>query len=95
MKQIGTSTKLGVVCQFTEVALNPLIQLFDKDIYCGLGFGAVLLVGEEAATFCAVSIVGEGAASIIPVRSFAKRTPPGSDSALILSRLHPSLLLAC
>ncbi|KAK4819534.1 hypothetical protein QYF61_006027 [Mycteria americana] len=32
LKQINTPTQLGVICKLTEVTLNPLIQIIDKDI---------------------------------------------------------------
>ncbi|KAK4829830.1 hypothetical protein QYF61_006840 [Mycteria americana] len=32
LKQINTPTQLGVVCKLTEGALNPFIQIIDKDI---------------------------------------------------------------
>ncbi|KAK4831626.1 hypothetical protein QYF61_018566 [Mycteria americana] len=32
LKQINTPTQLGVVCKLTEGALDPLIQIIDKDI---------------------------------------------------------------
>ncbi|KAK4811279.1 hypothetical protein QYF61_023331 [Mycteria americana] len=32
LKQINTPTQLGVICKLTEGALNPLIQIIDKDI---------------------------------------------------------------
>ncbi|KAK4806839.1 hypothetical protein QYF61_005635 [Mycteria americana] len=32
LKQINTLTQLGVVCKLTDGALNPLIQIMDKDI---------------------------------------------------------------
>ncbi|KAK4832542.1 hypothetical protein QYF61_023874 [Mycteria americana] len=32
LKQINTPTQLGVVCKLTEGALNPLIQIIDKDV---------------------------------------------------------------
>ncbi|KAK4812776.1 hypothetical protein QYF61_020396 [Mycteria americana] len=32
LKQINTPTQLGVICKLTEDALNPLIQIIDKDI---------------------------------------------------------------
>ncbi|KAK4818798.1 hypothetical protein QYF61_019519 [Mycteria americana] len=32
LKQINTPTQLGVICRLTEGALNPLIQIIDKDI---------------------------------------------------------------
>ncbi|KAK4810700.1 hypothetical protein QYF61_007674 [Mycteria americana] len=32
LKQINTPTQLGVVCNLTEGALDPLIQIIDKDI---------------------------------------------------------------
>jgi len=32
LEQIDTPTQLGVICKLTEGALNPLIQIIDKDI---------------------------------------------------------------
>jgi len=32
LKQIDTPTQLGVICKLTEGALNPLIQIIDKDV---------------------------------------------------------------
>ncbi|KAK4817504.1 hypothetical protein QYF61_016511 [Mycteria americana] len=32
LKQINTPTQLGVICKLTEGALDPLIQIIDKDI---------------------------------------------------------------
>jgi len=32
LKQIDTPAQLGVICKLTEGALNPLIQVFDKDV---------------------------------------------------------------
>ncbi|KAK4816766.1 hypothetical protein QYF61_022764 [Mycteria americana] len=32
LKQINTPTQLGVICKLTEGALNPLIQIIDKDV---------------------------------------------------------------
>ncbi|GAB0184594.1 hypothetical protein GRJ2_000924700 [Grus japonensis] len=32
LKQIDTPTQSGVICKLTEGALNPLIQIIDKDI---------------------------------------------------------------
>ncbi|PKU41428.1 integral membrane protein dgcr2 idd [Limosa lapponica baueri] len=32
LKQINTPTHLGVVCKLTEGALDPLIQIIDKDV---------------------------------------------------------------
>ncbi|KAK4822061.1 hypothetical protein QYF61_008870 [Mycteria americana] len=32
LQQINTPAQLGVVCKFTEGALDPLIQIIDKDI---------------------------------------------------------------
>ncbi|KAK4827874.1 hypothetical protein QYF61_022268 [Mycteria americana] len=32
LKQINTLTKLGVICKLTEGALDPLVQIIDKDI---------------------------------------------------------------
>ncbi|KAK4814267.1 hypothetical protein QYF61_012822 [Mycteria americana] len=32
LQQINTPTKLGVICRLTEGALNPFIQIIDKDI---------------------------------------------------------------
>ncbi|KAK4826517.1 hypothetical protein QYF61_010014 [Mycteria americana] len=32
LKQIDTPTQLGVVCKLTEGALDPLVQIIDKDI---------------------------------------------------------------
>ncbi|KAK4816954.1 hypothetical protein QYF61_025874 [Mycteria americana] len=32
LKQINTPTQLGVICKLTEGALNPLVQIIDKDI---------------------------------------------------------------
>ncbi|GAB0199280.1 hypothetical protein GRJ2_002393400 [Grus japonensis] len=32
LKQINTPTQLGVVCKLTEGALDPLVQITDKDI---------------------------------------------------------------
>ncbi|KAK4821075.1 hypothetical protein QYF61_012417 [Mycteria americana] len=32
LQQINTPTQLGVVCKLTEGALNPLVQITDKDI---------------------------------------------------------------
>ncbi|KAK4810554.1 hypothetical protein QYF61_004517, partial [Mycteria americana] len=32
LKQINTPTQLGVVCKLTETALNPFVQIIDKDI---------------------------------------------------------------
>ncbi|KAK4832661.1 hypothetical protein QYF61_024780 [Mycteria americana] len=32
LKQIDTPAQLGVICKLTEGALNPLIQIIDKDI---------------------------------------------------------------
>ncbi|KAK4832143.1 hypothetical protein QYF61_020883 [Mycteria americana] len=32
LKQINTPAQLGVVCKFTEGALNPLVQIIDKDM---------------------------------------------------------------
>ncbi|KAK4826724.1 hypothetical protein QYF61_010977 [Mycteria americana] len=32
LKQINTPTQLGVICKLTEDALNPFIQIIDKDI---------------------------------------------------------------
>ncbi|KAK4829274.1 hypothetical protein QYF61_002666 [Mycteria americana] len=32
LKQINTPAQLGIVCKLTEGALNPLIQIIDKDI---------------------------------------------------------------
>jgi len=32
LEQINTPTQLGVICRFTEGALNPLIQIIDKDV---------------------------------------------------------------
>lgn len=37
----------------------------------GLGFGAVLVLGEETAAFGKSSVVGDGAAGMVPVRSFS------------------------
>jgi len=31
-KQINTPSQLGVICKLTEGALNPLIQIIDKDV---------------------------------------------------------------
>jgi len=31
LEQINTPTQLGVICKLTEGALNPLIQIIDKD----------------------------------------------------------------
>jgi len=35
LEQINTPTQLGVICKLTEGALNPLIQIFDKDVKTG------------------------------------------------------------
>ena len=32
LKQIDTPTQLGVICKLSEGALNPLIQIVDKDV---------------------------------------------------------------
>ncbi|KAK4820631.1 hypothetical protein QYF61_002217 [Mycteria americana] len=32
LKQINTPTQLGVICKLTEGALNPFVQIIDKDI---------------------------------------------------------------
>ncbi|KAK4827050.1 hypothetical protein QYF61_013234 [Mycteria americana] len=32
LKQINTPTQLGVICKFTEGALDPFVQIIDKDI---------------------------------------------------------------
>jgi len=32
LKQIDTPTQRGVICKLTEGALNPLIQIIDKDV---------------------------------------------------------------
>ncbi|KAK4816180.1 hypothetical protein QYF61_012470 [Mycteria americana] len=32
LKQINTPTQLGVICKLTEGALDPFVQIFDKDI---------------------------------------------------------------
>ncbi|GAB0184399.1 hypothetical protein GRJ2_000905200 [Grus japonensis] len=32
LKQINTPTQLGVICKLTEGALNPLVQIIEKDI---------------------------------------------------------------
>jgi len=32
LKQIDAPTQLGVICKLTEGALNPLIQIIDKDV---------------------------------------------------------------
>ena len=32
IKQINTPTQLGVICKIPEGALNPLIQIIDKDV---------------------------------------------------------------
>ncbi|KAK4824303.1 LOW QUALITY PROTEIN: hypothetical protein QYF61_013048 [Mycteria americana] len=32
LKQINTPTQLGVICKLTEGALDPLVQIIDKDI---------------------------------------------------------------
>jgi len=32
LEQINTPTQLGVVCKLTAGALNPLIQIIDKDV---------------------------------------------------------------
>ncbi|KAK4810173.1 hypothetical protein QYF61_010485 [Mycteria americana] len=32
LKQINTPTQLGVICKLTEVALDPFVQIIDKDI---------------------------------------------------------------
>ncbi|MCQ4078742.1 hypothetical protein FK519_28640 [Klebsiella pneumoniae] len=32
LEQIDTPTQFGVICKLTEGALNPLIQIVDKDI---------------------------------------------------------------
>jgi len=32
LKQINTPTQLGVICKVSEGALNPLIQIIDKDV---------------------------------------------------------------
>lgn len=31
LQQINTSTQFGVICELTEVALDTLIQIIDKD----------------------------------------------------------------
>lgn len=31
LRQISTPSQLGVICKFTEGALNPLIKIFNKD----------------------------------------------------------------
>jgi len=35
LKQIVTPTQLGVICKRTEGALDPLIQITDKDVKTG------------------------------------------------------------
>jgi len=32
LKQIDTPAQLGVICKLTEGALNPLIQIINKDV---------------------------------------------------------------
>ncbi|PKU41591.1 hypothetical protein llap_8090 [Limosa lapponica baueri] len=32
LQQVNTPTQLGVICKFTEGALDPLIQITDKDV---------------------------------------------------------------
>jgi len=32
LMQIDTPTQLGVICRLSEGALNPLIQIIDKDV---------------------------------------------------------------
>ena len=32
LEHINTPAQLGVICKLTEAALNPLIQIIDKDV---------------------------------------------------------------